>query len=169
MAQRKSKYDDEAKGAALRSLTLNDGNLTRTARETGIPKGTLQTWRDEWKHDGVPDAILTAAQAQAEQFITDATSARDLALSQWRKKVEDGEVAARDLMTGVGVLTDKINLAQGLKRKDSDRPALDHEALRALAKGVVEGAVSSALKREEEIEEAEYEVIEHPPLNRGTS
>jgi hypothetical protein len=166
---KRSRYSDEEKGAALRVLTSNDGNVTRTARELNIPKGTLQTWRDEWQHDGVPEAVLTAAQADADQFISDATSARDLALTQWRQKVEDGEVAARDLMTGVGVLTDKINHTQGLKRKDSDKPALDPAVVRELARGMIEGAVSAARLREGEIEEAEYEVIETPALKRGTS
>jgi transposase-like protein len=166
---RKSKYTDEDKGAVLRSLTLNDGNITRTARELNIPKGTVQTWKAEWERHGASEEIVVAASEQAEQFIADATRARDTALSKWEEKVNNDEVAARDLMTGVGVLTDKLNLAKGLDRKNSDKPALDNAALREIARGVVEGAVSSALRREEEIVEAEYEEVETPVLKRGTS
>lgn len=166
---RKSKYTDEDKGAALRSLTLNDGNITRTARELNIPKGTIQTWKAEWERHGPSQEIVVAAAEDMEQFTVDATRARDLALSKWEEKVQNDEVAARDLMTGVGVLTDKLNAAKGLNKGESDKPALDNAALREIARGVVEGAVSSALRREEEIVEAEYEEIETPVLKRGTS
>lgn len=166
---RRSKYTEEDKGAAFRSLTLNNGNITRTARELNIPKGTIQTWKAEWERSGPSEEIVAAATEQIEQFIPDATRGRDLALAKWVEKVENDEVAARDLMTGVGVLTDKLNAAKGLTKGDSDKPALDAAALRAIAKGVVEGAVSSALRREEEIVEAEYEEVETPTLKRGTS
>lgn len=168
MATRK-KYTDEQKGAAFRALTLNDGNVKRTARELGLPPGTVKTWRDEWEHKGVPDAIMDVAVKEAEQFISDATRARDTALALWEEKVNNGEVAPRDLMTGVGVLTDKINLASGLKQRSEAPAALDHAALREIARGVVEGAVSAAHKREAEIIDAEYEEIETPAIPRRTS
>lgn len=165
----RSKFTEEEKGAALRALTLNDGNVKKTAREIGMNASTLKSWRNEWARHGVPEGVMVVAQQEAEQFITDAIRARDTALSKWEAKVENDEVAARDLMTGVGVLTDKINLAKGLDRKNSDKPALDHEQLRAIARGVVEGAVSTALKRQEEIIDAEYEEVEPAMINRGTS
>lgn len=169
MAARKQ-YTDEQKGAALRALTLNDGNVKRTARELAIHPSTIKTWKNEWERNGVKEEILVVAQAEADQFVQDATRARDTALAQWEQKVNDGEVAARDLMTGVGVLTDKINLASNLHKKGGDdKPALDAEALRAIARGVVEGAVSAAQKREAEIQEAEYEIIETPALPSRTS
>ena len=165
----RNKYTHEQKGAVLRSLHSNDGNVKRTAREHGLSPSTVKTWRDSWERHGVPAEIQAAAEEDAEQFLTDAARARDKALIQWEQKVDAGEVAARDLMTGVGVLTDKINNTKAVSKPKDDRPALDHAALREIARGVVEGAVSAARKREEEIELAEYEVIEQPTLNRGTS
>lgn len=37
-------YSDEARAAALAALEANAGNVTRTARETGVPRATLQLW-----------------------------------------------------------------------------------------------------------------------------
>lgn len=167
MAERK-KYTDDERGAVLRALTVNNGNVKRTARELNMPPATVKSWKKEWEREGIPDAVKEAAAEDMDAFISDATRARDLALRQWEDKVNQGEVAARDLMTGVGVLTDKINLARGLTRKE-EKPALDPAVVRELARGVVEGAVSAARKREEEIVEAEYEEIEQPALKRGTS
>lgn len=39
-------YSDNDRAAALAVLAANDGNLSRTARETGVPLTTLKAWAD---------------------------------------------------------------------------------------------------------------------------
>lgn len=167
MASRRT-YSDDDKGRVFAALTINEGNATRTARELGIPKPTVVKWKKEWEKHGPSTEIALAAEAHAEQFIEDATRARDLALAQWEGKVRDGEVAARDLMTGVGVLTDKLNAAKTLKAPEV-KEQISPAHMRELARGLIEGAVGMAKQREVEIQEADYEVIDQPGLPKGTS
>src|SRR4051812_11842827 len=44
MARRR--YSDEERAATLAALAANDGNLTRTAQQAGVPITTLLRWRD---------------------------------------------------------------------------------------------------------------------------
>lgn len=39
-------YTDDERVAALAALTLNSGNLSKTARDTGIPIATVSLWRN---------------------------------------------------------------------------------------------------------------------------
>lgn len=149
------------------ALTINEGNATRTARELGLPKPTVVKWKKEWEKNGPSKEVMVAAEAQAEQFIADATRIRDKALSKWEAKVDEDEVAARDLMTGVGVLTDKLNAARTLKAPEQ-KEQLSPAHMRELARGLIEGAVTMAKQREEEIIEADYEVVEPLELPKGT-
>lgn len=149
------------------ALTINEGNATRTARELGLPKPTVVKWKKEWERNGPSKEVMVAAEAQAEQFIADATRIRDKALSKWEAKVDEDEVAARDLMTGVGVLTDKLNAARTLKAPEQ-KEQLSPAHMRELARGLIEGAVTMAKQREEEIIEADYEVVEPLELPKGT-
>ncbi len=166
MASRRT-YTDEDKGRVFAALTINEGNATRTARELGLPKPTVVKWKKEWEKNGPSKEVMVAAEAQAEQFIADATRIRDKALSKWEAKVDEDEVAARDLMTGVGVLTDKLNAARTLKAPEQ-KEQLSPAHMRELARGLIEGAVTMAKQREEEIIEADYEVVEPVELPRGT-
>lgn len=168
MASRRT-YTDDDKGRVFLALTVNQGNATRVSRELNIPKATVVKWKKEWAEKGPSTEIALAAEVQAEAFIEDATRARDLALSQWEAKVRDGEVAPRDLMTGVGVLTDKLNAAKTLANPDKGKQQIEPAHMRELARGLIEGAVSMARQREEEIIEADYEVVEPAELPKGTS
>lgn len=40
-------YSDEARAAALAVLDANGGNLTRAAKDAGVPMSTLKHWRDD--------------------------------------------------------------------------------------------------------------------------
>jgi transposase-like protein len=39
-------YSDEERAAVLAALKANNGNLTRTAQQAGVPLSTLKEWRD---------------------------------------------------------------------------------------------------------------------------
>lgn len=169
MAERR-KYTDADRARVYTSLTINQGNIKRSARETGVPIATVRLWKKTWEKDGPSTEIATLAEAQATLFVTEAELARDLALSQWKALVEEGKVAPRDLMTGVGVLTDKIHVAKGLSRGGDSQPQISPDHMRELARGLVEGAVNHALTRERELQEAdEAEYIVVPEIPSGTS
>lgn len=52
----KSQYSDAFKANALIAVKLNEGNVTKTARELGIPWQTLQDWAV--KGEGINAAVL---------------------------------------------------------------------------------------------------------------
>lgn len=158
MAERR-KYTDEDRARVYTALTINQGNIKRSARETGVPVATVRLWKRNWEEDGPSKEVALLAEDQATKFVAEAEIARDLALAQWRGLVEEGKVAARDLMTGVGVLTDKIHTARGLSKGGSSQPQISPEHMRELARGLVEGAVDAAISREREIIDAEDVVV----------
>lgn len=167
METKRKTYSDDDRGRVFLALTVNEGNVKRTARELNMPPATVRKWKQVWEKNGVPAVVTEIATAQAEQFVNDAGRARDKALAQWEAKVDSGEVAARDLMTGVGVLTDKINIVKGLARSGETKPAIEPAHMRELARGLFQGAWDAAQEREQVIQEADYEVIEQPAI--GTS
>jgi len=165
----RSKYTDDDRARVYLALSVNEGNVKRSSRDTGVPISTVRLWKKTWEKDGVSQDIQTIAEAQAQVFIQDASRARDLALAQWTAKVEAGEVAARDLMTGIGVLTDKINMAKGLTRNTGpSQPAVDPAAMRELARGLIAGALDAARERESVVEDVEYERVVPRAIEEGT-
>lgn len=48
-------YSDEARAAALAVLDANGGNLSRAAREAGVPSSTLDRWRTDRSKAGSPE------------------------------------------------------------------------------------------------------------------
>lgn len=166
MAERR-KYTDEDRARVYTALTINQGNIKRSARETGVPVATVRLWKRKWEADGPSEEIALLSEEQGLAWIAVAEESRDIALAKWRALVENDQVAARDLMTGVGILTDKIHAARGLSKGSSSQPAISPEHMRELARGLVEGAVEAAKSRHEEILEADYEVVHEIPS--GTS
>lgn len=154
----KRKYTDDDRARVYVALTVHQGNIKRTARETNVPVSTVRLWKVDWEKNPPSEELMEKAEQQAEEFVGNATRARDLALAEWESKVRGGEVGAKDLMVGVGVLTDKINLAKGLatSRTESTRRELDAVEIREIAKGLVQGALQAAKEREEIIEDAEW-------------
>jgi hypothetical protein len=75
--------------------------------------------------------------------------------------VDAGEVSARDLMTGFGILSDKMNAAKGLKKKPEaeNKPGLEAE----IAKALVE-ALQQSQERQTVVyaAEAEWEQVDTP-------
>jgi transposase-like protein len=160
------KYNDGDRAQVFTALTINQGNIKRSARETGVPVSTVRLWKKEWEEQGPSEEVALLAAEAATRFVATAENARDLALAKWQALVEEDKVAARDLMTGVGVLTDKIHAAKGLSKGGSSQPAISPEHMRELARGLVEGAVEAAKARDREIIDAEEVIYEIPS---GTS
>lgn len=52
---RRQHYSDDARAAALAVLDANGGNLSRSAREAGVPPSTLDRWRSDRSKVGSPE------------------------------------------------------------------------------------------------------------------
>lgn len=157
-------YSAEDKARAYVVLQTNEGNLKRTARDTGIPEPTIRRWRNEWASGGPPD--LDMVEKAAIDYVSEAEKVRDLSLQRIRERLESSSVKVQgtlpQLATVFGIVTDKIDRARGL-----DKRVVEHQlalpspdeirgALTALVVGVQQGHAA----REEEIEDAE--IIEEP-------
>jgi hypothetical protein len=157
----KQTYSDDDKGRVFFALTVNQGNVKRTHRDTGVPISTIRGWKKEWEAEGPSTEVALAAGEQAETWLVDADRVRNKALAAYEDKVDAGEVSARDLMTGFGILSDKMNAAKGLKKKPEaeNKPGLEAE----IAKALVE-ALQQSQERQTVVyaAEAEWEQVDTP-------
>lgn len=162
-------YTEEDKARIFVVLAANDGNVKRTARETGVPVGTIRSWRAQFE-ENPPDT--SALEIAVGDFVDEAKSLRKLGLEALRKKVEllvksPGDVKVAELTTLVGVLTDKIDRASGVASKVSHEHHLPPaDEVRELMRGFADTLQEMSRAREEEIVEAE--IVEQPALPKGS-
>lgn len=151
-----SRYSDEDKAAVLAVYAGNGGNLLRTSRETGVSRNTIRHWIT---NAPPPPETLQAA---VDDFVDDARSLRNVALSTLRDRI--AEATPRELITIVGVLDDKVVRASGqpTSRTEHVNALPDREALREVLEGFVSVAVAAAEQRDSDIEDAEYVVTPQP-------
>lgn len=110
-------YSDDDKARTYVVLTTNDGNVKRTARDTGFPENTIRRWKQVWEEEGPP--ATEAVEQAVGAFLDEAVELRGMALQALRAKVElllkdPDKVKVAELTTLMGVLDDKITRASGL-------------------------------------------------------
>lgn len=103
----KRSYSDNEKAAALLTLESNGGNLSRTSRELNIPISTLGEWRDGRAVPDVAEIRNENRTPLVERLMNELTAALNL-LPDKRN-----DASYSDLMRGVGILTDKVQLLSG--------------------------------------------------------
>ena len=168
MATRRASYSEEDRARVYVVLSANDGNVKRTARETGVPEGTVRRWRDEFKES--PPSTELVEQA-AGDFVGEADSLRMQGLEVLKLKLEQLKANPKDVNVGqvttmIGILTDKIDRAQGLATsKVEHEHKLNSQDIREALVGFVQDMQTLSRSREEEIQDAE--VIEQPALPPG--
>lgn len=135
MSRRVYTDEDKAKGLAL--LAVHEGNIKRTARELDIPINTVRAWKQAAEKDNLPVAVGEALPAVAEDFVADFGRVRDKALLELERQIENGDVKGQALVTAVGVLTDKIRVAEGLATSRNEHvnlgPSAQEQAMEVLA------------------------------------
>lgn len=150
------------------TLQLNQNNVRRTSKETGVSPATIRDWRKKWEEEGYPDSedFQEALPALREDFIQSLQDVRWQMVEKLQKKVEIGDPSVRDLIYGIGIITDKINVAQGVKTNKETVIAVlpDSTALAEQLVQFVEKTVTDAQRRREVIEDAEYEPVESKQL-----
>lgn len=155
-------YTDADKARAYVVFVANDRIMKRTARDAGLPESTLRAWIAEWDKNGPPETEEVAAAAQS--FTDEAKEVRGMAVGVIRQKLEllklnPKEVKIAEVTTLIGVLTDKIQRSEGLntgKRVDHFHHLPEPEELRALMGEYIDGSISAATRRAEEIVDAEF-------------
>lgn len=163
MARRE--YSSEDKARAYVVLQTNEGNLKRTARDTGIPEPTIRRWRNEWESGGPPS--LELVEAAVVEHVTAQEEVRDLSLQRIKERLQSEDKKEQgtlpQLATVYGILTDKIDRARGIGSHTTHEHKLSlpsPDEIRATLGALVADVQAGHLVREEEIEDAE--IIEEP-------
>lgn len=152
-------------------LRANEGNLKRTARETGVPEPTVRRWRNKWESEGPPP--LDMLEQAATDYVGEMESVRDLSLQRIRERLESDNVKDQgtlpQLGTVFGILTDKIDRSRGIADKTVEhRHALPSpDEIRGALVALVSGVQQGHAIREEEIEDAEILDEEPRALTTG--
>lgn len=157
MAGRRT-YTDDDRARVHTLLTVNDGNVDRTARESNVPPATVRLWKQKWQKEGPPDTVVEKAVEDATNFVNQAMGTRFEAIVLLRAKLPDA--SARDLATIVGILDDKITRARGLATGRVEHvhntPALPPpEELGQILGDYLQRAVGAARRRDAVVIDAE--------------
>ena len=152
-------YPEEVKAAVLVQLTVEEGNQSRVARNTGVPLSTVRRWRKEWDDNGIPPHLWELADKEATTFTDRAKAVRELALTKLEEALHAGEVKPAQLVAVIGMFTDKITVAEGFATQRTEHvaklelPTAEETADFALS------SMNALRKRLTEINELDQEVI----------
>jgi transposase-like protein len=152
-------YTAEDRAAVKLALEINKGNVKATARDTGVPYMTVSNWKKQWEKEGVPDVVGDALIPIAVDFANEGVTVRDAALLKIKELIPEATIKdLRSLATLVGILDDKVRLAQGLatSRKEEVHIVVDPEAVGRQIGQHIQSALESATKRAEDITDAEW-------------
>lgn len=140
-------------------LQAHEGNLHRTSRETGVPVNTVKNWKDKWEREGYPENIQELLPAVAGDFLDTATNLRWEMVERLAEKVRKDQVSPAQLVAGISMLTDKINVMKGLATSRTENVQIAATDPKELAKELasyVATAVDAAQERNDVIEDAEW-------------
>lgn len=156
-------FSEADKARVLVTLASNDGNVKRTARETGVAPATVRKWRDQQRTastgQGVAPASPLAIAKATGVFLDDVQSTRNRALALLDARIRAGDIKTGELITAVGVLDDKHRLGAGLANANVNHththvlPSPDE--LRNVLLPFVQQGIADAARRHEEILDAE--------------
>lgn len=170
-----TRYTDAQKAVVFAELTVNEGNVKRTARNLNMPVSTVRYFKQQWEREGVPQEVVDALPATVTDFVTHAERVRDKLLVALEAAVDRGEIKPREIVVSLGMLTDKIRAYRGLDAKKVEHTLSlpDVEEMRELFAGVIQEVVGAAETRNSElavdIDEGEWEsamkALPTPPSN----
>ena len=147
-------YDDADKARVIAHLLANNGNVKRSARETGVPISTVRDWKTEMEKEGIPDSVRDALPAVVDDIVVTLQRVRDKALLELERLVDNQELKGRELVGAIGMLTDKILLFKGeaTSRHETKVALPEPDQLRELMAGFFTDSTQSQQKRAAEIE-----------------
>lgn len=151
-------WSDTDRAAAYVIWITNEKNVRKTSRETSIPHGTLRYWVKEWEENGPPPGVEKQIPGQVYEFVHHANRVRESAMRKLEELIPQAEVKQLSAVaTVVGIMDDKIRLANGLatKRTETVHTLPTKDDMKELMGGFVDGLVSAAEDRKQEVIEVE--------------
>ena len=162
MVSKRTEWTDEDKAAAYVIWVSNDKNIRATARQCGIGHTTIAYWVKQWEKDGPPQRLDDKIRANAYEFVHHASSVREQAMKKLEELIPEAEIKQLGtLATVVGIMDDKIRLAQGLatKRTETVHTLPTKEEMKELMGGFADSLVSAAEDRASEVVEITAESV----------
>lgn len=159
---KRTEWTDEDKAAAYVIWVSNDKNIRATARQCGIGHTTIAYWVKQWEKDGPPERLDDKIRANAYEFVHHASSVREQAMKKLEELIPEAEIKQLGtLATVVGIMDDKIRLAQGLatKRTETVHTLPTREEMKELMGGFADSLVSAAEDRASEVVEITAESV----------
>lgn len=159
---KRTEWTDEDKAAAYVIWISNDKNVRATARQCGIGHTTIAYWVKQWEKDGPPERLDDKIRANAYEFVHHASSVREQAMKKLEELIPEAEIKQLGtLATVVGIMDDKIRLAQGLatKRTETVHTLPTKEEMKELMGGFADSLVSAAEDRASEVVEITAESV----------
>lgn len=157
-------YSESDKARIYVVLTVNKGNVKKTAREMGLPESTVRNFKREFE-ENPPAQELVETEVSSGDYVGELEAARNEALTTLRNKIPT--MNGSQLGVVFGILEDKLTRARGLATERTEHtvklPSADELAL--AGQMLAQGAIEAARQRQHEI--AEANVREQPALPAG--
>jgi len=120
-----------------------------------IPVSTVRNWKTEWEVQGPQEEVVEALPVAVGDFVEDATRVRDKILIRLEEASDKGRLTGREMITGLGVLTDKIRAYRGLDAVEHHHtveiPAIDELQLKLGS--AIQELVAAGQKRQQVIDD----------------
>lgn len=147
-------YTEQDKARVYVALTANDGNVKRSARETGVPENTVRRWKKEFETKP-PSSEAVETEVTSGDYVGQLTQVRNEALTELRKKIPT--MSGQQLAVAFGILEDKLTRARGLatERTEHVHRLPSPEEIALAGQMLAQGALEAAKIRQREIAEAE--------------
>jgi transposase-like protein len=159
---KRTEWTDEDKAAAYVIWISNDKNIRATARQCGIGHTTIAYWVKQWEENGPPERLDDKIRANAYEFVHHASTVRQKAMDKLEELIPEAEIKQLGtLATVVGIMDDKIRLAQGLatKRTETVHTLPTKEEMKELMSGFADNLVNAAEERASEVVEITAESV----------
>lgn len=159
------KYQDSDRQMVYAGLAVSGGNVRRTARDTGYPEQTVRDWKKRWEAEGAPEVVASGAVPIVDQFYEKARTLRDLLLVKLEERIAADDITTKDVITSIGILTDKIRLIEGLptNRTENVSKGMSPEELGAAIGSLAKGALEAAKERQSDLNVIEGNTLKALP------
>lgn len=160
-------YTPQQEAQVYLNLILNDGNITKTARETGMSRTTIYAWKKRWDTEGLGDDVRAMVDDQNNLFAAEAEALSFKALAKLAELIEMANEPKHIGMVNaaMGTLFDKVRLSKGLATRKTEHQVTlpSPEEARELLGGLARELGNAAAQRRGVVEVLDVEVVEEQP------
>ena len=101
-------FTEDDKAAALAALAANAGNVSKTARDLGIPRTTLSRWSNG---ERITDGVTAKAHVKKSALADELESLARILVGAMPEKVADATL--QQSATALGITVDKMQVLRG--------------------------------------------------------